>query len=482
MWTVPSHASLFTGLAPSTHGARFDHRWLDAHRVTLAEWFGRARLGHLRVLREPEPVAEPGQPAPGVRAHRHRRGAGSGATRSWPTPATSSSSATGAPRSRRAVSRNTPAPGFYNAGPDHPRGAHVVARHARRPGEAVLRVPVVHGSPQAAGAVPREPPEGSRRTTRSALGLAPICTFKNQLLYGYGKVSYTPEELEAINRVYDATLVDLDNATGDLLDDLEERGVLDDTIVVFTADHGEQLGEHEQFGHRSGLYQTLLHVPLVVAYPRKLTPRRVEAPVSNLSAVPTPSSSSPGSSAPETPDEFVARPPATRRAHEVFSETMQHRPARLQQGEEAVTRILTRDRGRTRSARCARTSTSSSRRCRSTRRRGPELRAVRPRRRPARGPKPVREETERASKLIAELDAWKSKPRRGTSPERPGHIPRRRTSPKPRSGSSSGSATSKVTTTTTCPPRRRRWTTPRSPGIAAASARRGRALPRPPPS
>nr|MBX2796593.1 sulfatase-like hydrolase/transferase [Myxococcales bacterium] len=40
MWTVPSHASLFTGLAPSTHGAGFDHRWLDNDNVTLAEHLG----------------------------------------------------------------------------------------------------------------------------------------------------------------------------------------------------------------------------------------------------------------------------------------------------------------------------------------------------------------------------------------------------------------------------------------------------------
>ena len=40
MWTVPSHASMFTGLMPTTHGAGYDWRWLNDHNVTLAEWFG----------------------------------------------------------------------------------------------------------------------------------------------------------------------------------------------------------------------------------------------------------------------------------------------------------------------------------------------------------------------------------------------------------------------------------------------------------
>jgi arylsulfatase A-like enzyme len=82
--------------------------------------------------------------------------------------------------------------------------------------------------------------------------------------------------------VYDATLRDLDSATADLLDDLEARGILDNTIVVLTADHGEQLGEHQQFGHRNGVYQSLVHVPLVIAYPKGLEPKRVTEAVSNL--------------------------------------------------------------------------------------------------------------------------------------------------------------------------------------------------------
>ena len=39
-WTLPSHASMFTGLAASVHGADADYHWLDNHFVTLAEHFG----------------------------------------------------------------------------------------------------------------------------------------------------------------------------------------------------------------------------------------------------------------------------------------------------------------------------------------------------------------------------------------------------------------------------------------------------------
>lgn len=57
-----------------------------------------------------------------------------------------------------------------------------------------------------------------------------------------------------------------DNALGDLLAGLRARG-LDDTLVVLTADHGEEFGEHGGFYHGTSLYEELLHVPLLLASP-----------------------------------------------------------------------------------------------------------------------------------------------------------------------------------------------------------------------
>jgi arylsulfatase A-like enzyme len=80
--------------------------------------------------------------------------------------------------------------------------------------------------------------------------------------------------------IYDACLWDLDRATAALLDGLDARGVLDDTVVVVTSDHGENLGERGMYEHRWDLHDTLVHVPLVVRYPHAVAPGRRQEPVS----------------------------------------------------------------------------------------------------------------------------------------------------------------------------------------------------------
>lgn len=66
---------------------------------------------------------------------------------------------------------------------------------------------------------------------------------------------------------YDASIAWLDQVVADLLATLKSRGVLDNTIVVITSDHGEQFGEHGISGHANSLYLDLLHVPLIIRYP-----------------------------------------------------------------------------------------------------------------------------------------------------------------------------------------------------------------------
>lgn len=280
MWTVPSHASLFTGLAPSTHGAGFDHRWLDDGNVTLAEWFG--QNGWETYAFSANPNLSPNR----VNLLQGFDNIDTSWSRKWKAKVVEHTkqklirkdkSTEISPGSKQKHAGT----GFYNAAPiTHEALTRWLdtREDPERPFFAYLSYMEAHK--------PRVPTLDARKKTADddtiRLGLETDLTFKSQLLYSYDRKSYTPEELEAVNRVYDASLVDLDDPTADLLDDLEARGILDDTIVVFTADHGEQLGEHQQFGHRSGVYQALVHVPLVIAYPRKLRPARVSTPVTNL--------------------------------------------------------------------------------------------------------------------------------------------------------------------------------------------------------
>jgi arylsulfatase A-like enzyme len=80
---------------------------------------------------------------------------------------------------------------------------------------------------------------------------------------------------------YDASIAYLDAELGRLADSLAARGVLDRTILVVTADHGEQFGEHGLRGHANSLYREVLAVPLLVRYPAAVpSGRRVPTRVS----------------------------------------------------------------------------------------------------------------------------------------------------------------------------------------------------------
>jgi arylsulfatase A-like enzyme len=81
---------------------------------------------------------------------------------------------------------------------------------------------------------------------------------------------------------YDNCLAYLDERLGELVDDLQRRGVLDRTFVIVTADHGEGLGEHGLSDHGESLYRTEIRVPLVIVPPadRGRSSRVVEQSVS----------------------------------------------------------------------------------------------------------------------------------------------------------------------------------------------------------
>jgi arylsulfatase A-like enzyme len=105
--------------------------------------------------------------------------------------------------------------------------------------------------------------------------------------YTFGLTGYGKDDLDLIGAIYDSTLAELDALFERMVNDLDARGLLDDTIVVLTADHGEQLGEHHMLDHQFSLYGPLLRVPLIVHYPRAVPPGRDPAPVSNFDIFPT---------------------------------------------------------------------------------------------------------------------------------------------------------------------------------------------------
>jgi arylsulfatase A-like enzyme len=90
---------------------------------------------------------------------------------------------------------------------------------------------------------------------------------------------------EPIDR-YDGEVAAADDSVRGVLALLRRRGFDDSTIVILTADHGEEFGEHGGRFHTRKLYRELLHVPLIVKLPGAL-PRRIGEPVELVDIVPT---------------------------------------------------------------------------------------------------------------------------------------------------------------------------------------------------
>ncbi len=89
------------------------------------------------------------------------------------------------------------------------------------------------------------------------------------------KTRLPPQALAFARDSYDNCLAFLDGQLGALIENLERRGILDQTLLVVTADHGEGLGEHDLFDHGESLYRTEIRVPLVIVPPKG----RGQAPV-----------------------------------------------------------------------------------------------------------------------------------------------------------------------------------------------------------
>jgi len=87
---------------------------------------------------------------------------------------------------------------------------------------------------------------------------------------------------------YDGEIAFTDDEVGRLLAHLAARGLDRDTLVVVTSDHGEGLGQHGVIGHAVNVYEEAVHVPLVLRWPGRLAPGRVIAePVESVDLVPT---------------------------------------------------------------------------------------------------------------------------------------------------------------------------------------------------
>ena len=98
-----------------------------------------------------------------------------------------------------------------------------------------------------------------------------------------------PGDLEALQARYDHEVAYTDRAVGELVAGLRQLGLLDNTVVVVTADHGEAFLEHGELLHGTAPYEELIRVPLVLRLPTAMRRwvGRSEVPVGLIDVAPT---------------------------------------------------------------------------------------------------------------------------------------------------------------------------------------------------
>jgi arylsulfatase A-like enzyme len=136
---------------------------------------------------------------------------------------------------------------------------------------------------------PYDPEEEFRRQYCDPDYDGPIHAFyaEHRIALEQGKYTATEADVRQIQNLYYAGAAQADRDVGLVLDELARQGVLDDTLVILTADHGEELSDHGLWEH-NWMFQTNLRVPLIFSWPKGLPQgKRVVALVESIDLLPT---------------------------------------------------------------------------------------------------------------------------------------------------------------------------------------------------
>ena len=80
-------------------------------------------------------------------------------------------------------------------------------------------------------------------------------------------IALAQEDVKQLIALHDGALAELDAKIGELMDQLRRRGLLEDTIVLLTSDHGEELMDHGQVGHGGTLFEEVIRIPMMIRLP-----------------------------------------------------------------------------------------------------------------------------------------------------------------------------------------------------------------------
>jgi arylsulfatase A-like enzyme len=104
-----------------------------------------------------------------------------------------------------------------------------------------------------------------------------------------GRRPFSEEEREHLVRLYDGNIAFADQEIGALVRALADQGLLEHTVVIVAADHGEELREHGWIGHNVQVFEPTVRVPLIIRFPKGTAPagKRVSALSDLLDIAPT---------------------------------------------------------------------------------------------------------------------------------------------------------------------------------------------------
>lgn len=105
--------------------------------------------------------------------------------------------------------------------------------------------------------------------------------------YRRGSVQFDDATIQRAEKLYNGEVAYTDSEVGRLLDTLDELELAESTIVVFTADHGEEFLDHGGFEHGHTLYEELVHVPLIIRDGGSAPSRAIDTVVGHVDLVPT---------------------------------------------------------------------------------------------------------------------------------------------------------------------------------------------------
>lgn len=268
-WSLPSHASMFTGLYPSRHGAHDQHKYLRPEYPTLAEIL-RSRGYHTLAVCHNEYVSSTTDLNRGFEEFNPAIGKLSRPLRKMKQKAETGAAILLGRRDSGARSIN---------------GQVMATLRRLQTAERPFFMFVHYLEPHA----PYRPPKKFNRYLPKGVSSREAKQVnQDRVKYLAELVSMDERDFEILTALYDGEITYLDTRIAQVLRWLKESGLTDRTMVIITSDHGENVGDHQMMGHAYCLYDTLLHVPLIIHYPKgTTTPGRVKHQVQTLDLLPT---------------------------------------------------------------------------------------------------------------------------------------------------------------------------------------------------